>query len=163
MPENYGLLSFIALVTLCRTLGFTASLMHYRSIQVLDFCPGANSSIQHTIQKYLLNEGAGFYKMKYIKDRRRRTGSRFLGPRVPRNGHIRNHGPFSHLQEWLEQSIQAMSGAKIQPELNWMTREQHVLLRSQDLILLLVASDDKSGILAQMSGSEAHYLSWIRN
>lgn len=81
-------------------------------------------------------------------------GSRFLEPQVQRNGHMRNHGPLSHLREFGVAGAEytATSGAGIQQKPNRMIHEQHVLLRSQDLGLM--GSHDKRGILGRINGSE---------
>ena len=82
--------------------------------------------------------------MKCMKYRRRRTSSRFLQPQVPRNGHIRVHGPFGHLWEFDVAEAEYTGNARNKDPAR-AKLDDHVLLTSQDLILLLVEVMMKEG------------------
>lgn len=60
---------------------------------------------------------------------------------------ITAHSALPRSLVWLRHRTWAMSGATIKHEPTWMTPEQHVLLRSQDLSLLLVENHDHRGIV----------------
>lgn len=80
-----------------------------------------------------------------MKYRRRRTSSRFLQPEVQRNGHIRVHGPFGRRWEFDVAEAEYTGNARNKDPAG-AKLDDHVLLTSQDLILLLVEVRIKEGL-----------------